>query len=495
VTDLTHYKAVQGVVGAGSTVTNVRGFWAANAIAVGTNNYGFYSDINSAAATYAFYASGTAQSRFNGPVGILNDPGSALLLMGTSNIHPSAISSVYGAYAQWTAPSTATVEANGYFSRLDSQAAAFTLPNLNHFKAHSSIAGAGSTITSIRGFYAANAIAVGTNNYGFYSDINDATNTFAFYSAGTAASRFSGSVAIGTNNVANASEALRIVLPSTVNAASVVPINLNFAAPATTTTSMSVIFLTSSTAAAAFTCPEINAYRVNQFTLGAGSAVTNLNGFYVNSLWTNDVAGTTVRGYYSLLNKGANAAVWQIYLAGTAESMIFGPLSVGTTTSPGATAGAYLYVGGVNSHPSTLATIFGARMDYTTPSTGITQSTGFLTTMRTAAAAVTYAEIAHFSASSTTLGAGATITAVYGFKVNSAVAVAATNVYGFYVNLSAATGVWAVYNAGTAESYFNGAVSVATGGLAANANGAALLYVGGATTHTNTSNTIYGAPK
>ena len=195
-TDLVGFAAEAINKGAGSTITNVKGFWAKNSIAVGTNNYGFYSDINNATNTYQLYMAGTAINRCNGAFGVLNDPGSAIILAGSGNTHPNTGVSIYSFYTAITAPSTATNKFTGYHSDLSSAAAAFTLSSLTHFHAFSATKGAGSTINSVSGFIASNAIAVGTTNYGFYSDINSATNTWALRMAGTADSQFDGPLVI-----------------------------------------------------------------------------------------------------------------------------------------------------------------------------------------------------------------------------------------------------------------------------------------------------------
>lgn len=62
------FQASQGTIGAGSTVTNQFGFAAASTLTGATNNYGFYSDIASAANRYNFYAAGTAANYFGGNV-------------------------------------------------------------------------------------------------------------------------------------------------------------------------------------------------------------------------------------------------------------------------------------------------------------------------------------------------------------------------------------------------------------------------------------------
>jgi len=53
-------------VGAGSTITNQYGFRATSGVTGATNNYGFYSEIASAANRWNFYAAGTAQNYMAG---------------------------------------------------------------------------------------------------------------------------------------------------------------------------------------------------------------------------------------------------------------------------------------------------------------------------------------------------------------------------------------------------------------------------------------------
>jgi hypothetical protein len=66
--NLQHYYAEQGTIGAGSAVTNQYGFLATNTLTGATNNYGFYGNIAAAANRYNFYAAGTAANYFAGDV-------------------------------------------------------------------------------------------------------------------------------------------------------------------------------------------------------------------------------------------------------------------------------------------------------------------------------------------------------------------------------------------------------------------------------------------
>lgn len=63
---LTHFNALQGAIGAGSTVTNQYGFAASSTLIGATNNYGFYSNIATGSGRWNFYASGTAANFFAG---------------------------------------------------------------------------------------------------------------------------------------------------------------------------------------------------------------------------------------------------------------------------------------------------------------------------------------------------------------------------------------------------------------------------------------------
>jgi hypothetical protein len=72
--DVRHFTAQQGTIGAGSTVTNQSGFYVGSTMTGATNNYAFYSAMNTATGRWNFYSPGTAPSYFNGTV-YLNNPG------------------------------------------------------------------------------------------------------------------------------------------------------------------------------------------------------------------------------------------------------------------------------------------------------------------------------------------------------------------------------------------------------------------------------------
>lgn len=60
------YVMADGTLGAGSAITNQRGF-VCNDLTLGTNVYGIYSAVSSGSTKWNFYATGTAQNAFAGP--------------------------------------------------------------------------------------------------------------------------------------------------------------------------------------------------------------------------------------------------------------------------------------------------------------------------------------------------------------------------------------------------------------------------------------------
>ena len=94
VSTLSHYVAVQGTVGAGSTITNQIGFNANSTLIGATNNFGFYSNIASGTGRWNFYANGTANNYFGGNVGIGTSSPNQILSLSSSNTTGTAINIV-----------------------------------------------------------------------------------------------------------------------------------------------------------------------------------------------------------------------------------------------------------------------------------------------------------------------------------------------------------------------------------------------------------------
>jgi hypothetical protein len=84
-TDLIHFRAVQGTKGAGATVTNQYGFYVDSTLTGATNDYGFYGGIAAAANMWNLYMAGTAQNAIAGKtrVGSTVAPANALDVTGS----------------------------------------------------------------------------------------------------------------------------------------------------------------------------------------------------------------------------------------------------------------------------------------------------------------------------------------------------------------------------------------------------------------------------
>ena len=104
------FNAAQGTFNADSTVTNQYGFAATASLTGATNNYGFYSNIATAANRYNFYANGTAPNRFSGDVQIFGAGGlgyttgsGGTTTQGTSRTTGVTLSKTNGAITMFTA--------------------------------------------------------------------------------------------------------------------------------------------------------------------------------------------------------------------------------------------------------------------------------------------------------------------------------------------------------------------------------------------------------
>jgi hypothetical protein len=109
--NLHHYTADQNTLGASSTVTNQFGFAAQSTLVGATNNYGFHSNIGAATGRWAFYGNGTAESRFNGNVGLGLDP--------TFRLHLSSDSAAKPTSSTWTISSDERLKENIELADLD----------------------------------------------------------------------------------------------------------------------------------------------------------------------------------------------------------------------------------------------------------------------------------------------------------------------------------------------------------------------------------------
>jgi hypothetical protein len=179
-----HFVANQLTSGAGSSVSSQYGFLANNSLTGAVNNYGFYGVIASGTGRYNLYMAGTADNYLAGSLGI----GSTTLTGFNLNVQKNLTGGVTAANIASTSAiqSDVTAQADGYSTFLLTAAAAFTLTNLNHYRAAQGTLGAGSAVTSQFGFNANASLTGATNNYGFFGDITAAVGRYNLYMNGTA---------------------------------------------------------------------------------------------------------------------------------------------------------------------------------------------------------------------------------------------------------------------------------------------------------------------
>ena len=86
---------------------------------------------------------------------------------------------------------------------------------------------------------------------------------------------------------------------------------------------------------------------------------------------------------------------------------------------------------------------------------------GIRSNLSTAASAFTLANLRHYDATQSTIGAGSTVNNQVGFFVDNSL-IGATNNYGFFGNIPSAANRWNLYMNGTADNYMNGNLGIGT---------------------------------
>jgi hypothetical protein len=200
-TSLYHYQVNQGTIGAGSSVTSQYGFNVASSMVGATNNYGYSLDYNELAGRWGIYFAGSAQNYINGSLGL----GSTSVGLTTGiNFRSSRVlsgsTSAYGVLSDGQIQSDVTSVAVLYRSTAQTQAAAFTLPNIVHYQAVQGTFGANSAVTTQVAFGVDTSLTGATNNYGFRSTLQSGTGRYNLYLEGTATNYLNGFTGFGTNN-------------------------------------------------------------------------------------------------------------------------------------------------------------------------------------------------------------------------------------------------------------------------------------------------------
>jgi hypothetical protein len=468
---------ISGVTLGTATATVSYGVRVANAIAVGTTNYGFYSDINTASNTYQLYMAGTALSYFGGPVGFQATPTVTATAMRIAATAAQSNASIQWVQADGTLPATATGSNSVYYASVTTTNSVYTTTSVQAFYAVAVSKGASHTLQTTYGLRVDSGFAAGSvNNYGVYVNYAvSGTVNYQIYAAGTAPSYIGSQLAVGTAAVLFSGAAvLGVGMTHPSTATTIYGVATDIQAPSTATTTLTIYRAVARTAAAAFTLSNLFMFYAEDSILGAGSTVTNAYGFAVSNNFAG--AATNTYGFYS--NIAAAAATYQLYMDGTAASYIKGPLYVGGVVS---TLDTYqLYIGGT--HPATISTPQVLNITTTFPSTATSNTYGVQLALATAAAVFTMSTLRMFEATQVTLGAGSAITTVYGFMARNAIAVGGTNI-GFYSDINSATNTYQLFMGGTAASYFGAGANYFGSTTAAVADATARIHLNGATSN------------
>lgn len=208
-TNYVHYDAAQNPLGTNSSVTNQFGFSVGSSLSGATNNYGFYSNLTAASGRWNLYMNGNANNYMAGNlfIGATNPNGWVAAVVNTKSL--TGGTSVYGYVADATIQSDVTNTVGYFRSQSTTAAATFTLTNLNHFVAVQATFGAGSSVTTQRGFWAQSSLVGATNDYGFQGSLPAGTNNWNLYMDGTAQNYLAGALSIGVTT-ANASALLQL---------------------------------------------------------------------------------------------------------------------------------------------------------------------------------------------------------------------------------------------------------------------------------------------
>lgn len=456
--------------GAGSAITNAYGLYVEAQTAGGTLNYAIYTNaglVRFGGATTV--ASGGLTVTAGGATITAGNLGIGIAAQAIAGLYVSTTAttgvSQYGIVSDSvTASDATTASVAGYF-KIRTAAAAYTTVTATGVLVDTFTKGAGSAITTARGVYVAAQTAGGTNNYGVYIEApsGGATTNIGLYNAGT--SQLNGTVGIGL--APQAARALIVYSNAGLTGATQEGISVITVFSSAASTAYGVNSQIS-TAAAAFTLGTGRAFYASAPTVGAGSAITTLSGFYVANQGAANI--TNAYGIYIEAQSGAATTNIGLYNAGT--TMLAAALTVsagGATITAGnlgiGTAQVAQY-GAIIGGTLTGATVQHIVRAIATFDSNATASAISVYSGATIANSIfTASSVYGFYADNPTKGASATITSLYGAYI-AAQTRGGTNNYGVYIEApSGGSGVnYALYTPGVIA--LNNASGSLAGGVA-----------------------------
>lgn len=184
-----------GAAGAGSTVTNYTGFYAAS-VAHASQIIGFSGAIAAGTSRFNLYMGGSAWNYIAGNIGLgAVAPAADRFVYLNANALTTATQTGYLTVVTGTAAATSDVIA--YYANPGTAAAAFSCTQVTGFMAEDASKGAGSTITTLVGFHAKN-LTQGTTNIGYRGVVASGANKWNLYMDGTASNHLAGTTLIGS---------------------------------------------------------------------------------------------------------------------------------------------------------------------------------------------------------------------------------------------------------------------------------------------------------
>jgi len=377
--------------------------------------------------------------------------------------------------------SAATASGTSLYAALGTQNATFTMLNGYVIQAGSPSVQSGSTVTNLYGLNVQNQGATGvTNAWGVYiaAQSGAATTNIGLYNLGT--SRFDGSIGQGIAPSTSTAVLLAagFLTPVTAQALMVTP-TFN----STSTTAQTVVYASHNTTGSSATVADAYVFRAAAPTLQASFVKTNLYGLYVANQGGASV--TNAYGVYIAAQSGATTTNTSLYNAGTSQLMG----NVGMGIAPLTNVGLYLAPTGNWTGGDVNPWGIFALPTFPAGSTG--NARALAGAFATAAASFTVGVGVAIYAGAPNLGAGSSVTNIYGLSVENQGGPGRTNAYGVYITAqSGASGTnVGLYNAGTSQ--FLGNVGVGGGPIPY-----ALLtaYGSGVTPSSGWAYALYGLP-
>lgn len=417
----THYGTTQGVIGAGSAVTNQYAFQVASTLIGATNNYGFHASIPAGLNRWNLFMLGSAQNYLGG----------ATVIGGGS-------ATVGGVGAILTV--TLTSGGSGY---VDGTYTNVPGTNINAGGATPSFTAvvSGGIVTTI-------TVAWGGVNYA----VGDTLTILNTQLGGT------GSGLVIT--VATAEADILRVQGSTNNARLTL---MNFGSGIASGEEISAIRFAHRDSSSGASGTQAYIQALSTSTNGGADLLFGLKPPTTFSLATEDMR---LRGATGALLIGASTQVaTATKLEVTGGALLNGNVGIGGTYSTSSS----LYL----SDNITGSTAAYAIQSIGTIQSDVTSAAYYNRTLAsTQAATFTLGTVGHYMASQGTFGAGSTVTNQYGFIVLSTLT-GATNNYAFRSQIPSGTNRWNLFMDGTAQNYLAGALSIGV----TTANASALLQV------------------